>query len=137
LSDVEPAGDFMRAPGRYSVWGRFDAAAADDLYRVRIGSESNRLGEFTATTGARLIVQREVDLSEAVTGSMEVRNFAFPDALMERFRMIMIQGDGAPLKFDVDNTNGEIVEAAVDLSAGVAYIALFASQSEPDYATVL
>lgn len=137
LTDVDQTGSFMRAPGRYSLWGRFDANAADDLYRVRIGSGAETLGEFLAATGTRLIEQREVMLSTPVSGSMAVRNFVFPDALGERFRMILIQDDGTPLKFDVDSDDGDSVQAAVNLAAGAAHIALFASQDATDDATII
>jgi hypothetical protein len=137
LTDTAQTGSFTRAPGRYSVWGRFDADAEDDLYRVRVGSGANILGEFLAATGTRLIEQREVTLSAPVSGTMAVRNFAFPDVLGERFRMILVQDDGTPLKFDVDSADGDSVQAAVTLAAGVAHIALFASQDTPTAATVI
>lgn len=137
LTDIEQTGSFIRAPGRYSLWGRFDAGAEDDLYRVRIGAGASKLGEFLATTNARLLGQREFTLAAPVSGSMAVRNFAFPDDWADRFRVVLVQDDGTPLKFAMDSDDSDSVQATVNVTAGAAHIALFAAQDTPGEATVI
>lgn len=112
---------------RHIVWSPVDPAAADDLYRIQVGTDVAPLAEFWGVTASRLIGFERASNS-ATKGTVSVRNFEFPSPLQERYRLVVAQGDQVRLKMDLEGGTVAQSESDIDLSPGNLVIALFAER---------